>query len=132
MGSSHPGRVAIVEDDPLMASFLEEILTDAGYDVVGKAATATDAISLIGWQQPDLALLDIRLMGRRSGVDVAQEVTRRYGTGVIFETSESNEAVRRQAESTGPFGWLTKPFEPEELLAAVDAAMGEIRARTRH
>jgi hypothetical protein len=40
--------VAIVEDDPLMA-FLEESLKDAGCDVVGKAATAADAISLIAW-----------------------------------------------------------------------------------
>jgi two-component system, response regulator PdtaR len=82
--------------------------------------------------RPDLALLDMRLLDRRSGVDVAQEVTRRYGTGVILETSESNETVRRQAEPTGPLAWLTKPFEPEELLAAVDAAMGEIHAGTSH
>jgi DNA-binding response OmpR family regulator len=131
MDISAHGRVAIVEDDALMAHFLEETLQDAGYEVVGMAATADDAIFLIGWQRPDLALLDIRLMGLRNGVDVAREVTRRYGTGVIFETSESNPAVRRQAESTRPFAWLTKPFKPAELLAAVDAAMSEIRTRTR-
>jgi DNA-binding response OmpR family regulator len=128
----HPrGRVAIVEDDALIAALLEEMLEDAGYQVVGKAASAGDAISLIGRHRPNLALLDIRLMGRRNGVDVAQEVTRRFGTGVIFETSESSPVVRREAEMTGPFAWLTKPFEPEELLAAVDAAMDKIQGRTR-
>jgi two-component system, response regulator PdtaR len=126
------GRVAIVEDDAPMAQFLEGTLEDAGYEIVGMAETVDDAVSLIGWQRPDLALLDVRLMGQRTGVDVAMEVTLRYGTGVIFETSESNPTVRRQAESTGPFAWLTKPFEPEELLAAVDAAMHEIHTRTRH
>jgi DNA-binding response OmpR family regulator len=128
----HPrGRVAIVEDDALVASILEETLESAGYEVVGKAASAGDAISLIGRHRPDLALLDIKLMGRRNGVDVAQEVTQRFGTGVIFETSESNPVVRGQAELTRPFAWLTKPFKPKELLAAVDAAMSEIHMRTR-
>ena len=129
----HPsGRVAIVEDDADIAAFLEETLQIAGYEVVGKAASAGDAISLIGRHRPDLALLDIRLMGRRNGVEVAQEVTRRFGTGVIFETGESSPVVRGQAELTRPFAWLTKPFDPEELLAAVDAAMNEIHMRTRH
>jgi len=128
----HPrGRVAIVEDDAIVASILEKTLESAGYEVVGKAASAGDAISLIGRHRPDLALLDIRLMGRRNGVDVAQEVTQRFGTGVIFETSESNPVVRGQAELTRPFAWLTKPFKSKELLAAVDAAMDEIRMRTR-
>src|SRR5690348_10056533 len=67
MDNSPCGRVAIVEDDALMAQFLEETLEDAGYEVVGMAATADDAVSLIGWQRPDLALLDIRLRGRRNG-----------------------------------------------------------------
>ena len=129
----HPrGRVAIVEDDALVASLLEETLESAGYEVVGKAASAGDAISLIGRHRPDLALLDIRLLGRRNGVDVAQEVTQRFGTGVIFETSESNPVVRGQAELTRPFAWLTKPFKPKELLAAVDAAMDDIHMRTHH
>ena len=99
---------------------------------VGRVGLEQDAISLIGRHRPDLALLDIRLMGRRNGIDVAEEVTRRFGTGVIFETAESSPVVRGQAELVGPFAWLTKPFEPEELLATVDAAMGEIHMRTRH
>jgi len=131
--TDHPhGRVAIVEDDAHIASFLEETLQIAGYEVVGKAASAGDAISLIARHRPDIALLNIRLMGRRNGIDVAEEVTRRFGTGVIFETAESSPVVRGQAELVGPFAWLTKPFEPEELLATVDAAMNDIRTRTRH
>src|ERR1700759_988745 len=100
----HPyGRVAIVEDDADIASFIEETLEIGGYEVVGKAATAGDAISLIARHRPDIALLDIRLIGRRNGIDVAEEVTRRFGTGVIFETGESSPVVRGQAELVKPF-----------------------------
>ena len=60
-------RLLIVEDDVLLVSSLEELLSDSGFEVVGTVGSAATALSLAEERQPELALIDIRLVGRSMG-----------------------------------------------------------------
>ncbi|MGG7581134.1 hypothetical protein [Rhizobium sp. Nf11,1] len=74
-------RILIVEDEFLIAFELEDRLRDAGFE--GIAATASEAISLAGSERPDLAMMDIRLTGRRVGVDDGCSSTARPSARVV-------------------------------------------------
>src|SRR3981081_4359759 len=69
-----PARVLVVEDDFLIAMQTEAALRDAGFHVVGPAATAEDAVALATEERPYLAVMDIRLASKRDGIDAAREL----------------------------------------------------------
>ena len=66
-----PARLLIVEDDVLLASSLDELLSASGFEVVGIAGSAATAASLAGERHPQLALIDIRLVGPIDGIELA-------------------------------------------------------------
>jgi CheY-like chemotaxis protein len=69
-------RVLIVEDEALPAMLLQEYLEDAGYEVVGWATNADEALKLFAESQPDLAFVDLHLADGMTGVKIAQEIGR--------------------------------------------------------
>ena len=73
-----PTRILVVEDDFLIAMQTETALSDAGFEVVGTAATAEEAISLAREKHPALAVMDIRLAGERDGIDAARQLFIRH------------------------------------------------------
>jgi len=116
--ASASGRVLVVEDDHLVAMALEQALLDAGLVVVGIAASADEAVATALGQRPDLAVMDVRLLGARDGVDAAIF----NGTGIrcIFATAHSDASTRRRAQvAQQPLGWLAKPYTPRTLVQAV-------------
>jgi two-component system, response regulator PdtaR len=123
--SATPGRILIVEDDYLVAIEMEGRLVEAGYEVVGTAGSAEEAISLARAHNPDLAIMDIRLAGLRDGVDAAVELFREHGTRSIFATAHDDPRTRRRAAAAEPLGWLRKPYSPDDLIAAVKAALAD-------
>src|SRR5436305_14634450 len=66
-----PARILIVEDHYLAASEIEDVLREAGYQIVGIADTAHTAVQLAQSKHPTLIIMDIRLIGRADGVDAA-------------------------------------------------------------
>ena len=69
-------KVAIVEDDAVMALLLEEICRAAGYALGGTASTAAAAVLAIERERPDCLLLDFRLAGERDGLDLLEHARR--------------------------------------------------------
>lgn len=119
-------RVLIVEDQYLEALDAQDELTRAGYDCIGIANTAAEAALLAARERPHLILMDIRLASRTDGVEIAREIYEHHGIRCIFVTAQSDPAVRKNAESAQPLGWLEKPYTPAELIQAVEAAMSQI------
>src|SRR5688572_29302047 len=95
-------RILIVEDEYFVALDLEHRLLDAGFEVVGIAATAEDAFELAASRKPDLAIMDIRLAGLRDGVDAAVELRTRLGVPSVFGTAHVDPQTRRRAEQARP------------------------------
>jgi DNA-binding response OmpR family regulator len=77
-------RLLIVEDDVLLASSLEELLSVSGFEVVGVAGSAATALSLAGERHPALALIDICLVGPVDGIELACKLREQYRMPAIF------------------------------------------------
>lgn len=120
-------RILIVEDEYLVATELEAMLADAGFAVVGVAASADEAVRLAREQRPALAIVDIRLGGRRDGVDAAIEMAQSLGVRPLFATAHSDPAMRTRAQPAAPLGWLVKPYRMEGLVAAVRQALDDLK-----
>jgi two-component system, response regulator PdtaR len=118
-------RVLLVEDDLLIASQVEAALAEAGFDIIGVATTGEEAIALAGRERPDLAIVDVRLVGDRDGVDTALELFRSHGIRSIFATAYSDSESRQRAAPATPVGWLQKPYTMKSLIEMVRAAVGE-------
>ena len=120
------GRVLVAEDEYFAALMLEAALTDAGIDVVGLAHTAADAVQLARLQRPDLVVMDIRLRGRRDGVEAALEIFEATGIRCIFATAHSDPLTKARAQVAEPIGWVAKPYLTRALVAVVRSALREI------
>ena len=102
-------RVLITEDNWLVAAEWRAALEDAGYEVVGMAASADEALELCREESPDLILMDIRLLGDRDGIEAAQEARSLYEIPSVFVSAHDDSDVRRRAAEARPLGWITKP-----------------------
>jgi two-component system, response regulator PdtaR len=116
-------RILIVEDDFLAASEIESVLMEAGYAIAGMANRAEEAVRLAKSEKPDLAIMDIRLVGRVDGIDAALEIFRETGVRCIFATAHQDAGMRARAEPAAPLGWLPKPYAPHALVAMVKRAL---------
>jgi CheY-like chemotaxis protein len=118
----HPGcgpgftRILVVEDNWLIATELEAALMDAGYEVVGLATSADQAVQLCSDEHPDLVLMDIRLRGERDGVDAAVEVRRRFDIPTVFLTAHGEPETRQRADAARPLDWILKPISSPDLI----------------
>ena len=109
-------RILIVEDEPLTAFDNEVTLGDLGYEVVATLDNFGDAIALVGREQIDLILSDVRLSGQRSGVDLAREAKSR-GVPVLFSTGMK---LPEDAAEVA-VGCLSKPYTERQLRDALDS-----------
>src|SRR5262249_22503242 len=111
-------RILIVEDDYLVGAQMETSLAQAGVDVVDQAGSLEGALELAAWSVAALAVVDIRLAGRRDGIETAIELRRRHGVRSVFAAAHLGPDVRERAAPADPVGWLAKPYT---MLALVQA-----------
>jgi len=121
-------KILIVEDEVIIAMALEDSLRDFGYKIAGRATNGADAIRLAIENEPDLALVDIRLNGEMDGIEAANRICRRLDIPVIFLTAYSDDRTLSRAIKTNPFGYLIKPIRPRELYTSIETAIYKHRA----
>jgi two-component system, response regulator PdtaR len=125
--------ILVVEDDYLVASDIESALLEAGFEVAGIATSAEEAVKLAASQHPILAVMDIRLAGRRDGVDVALELFAQHGIRCVFATAHYDQHVRARAAPAHPLGWVQKPYSMSVLIMHVRQALRDLEdANERH
>ncbi len=108
-------RVLVVEDEAMIAMLLELILQNADCAVVGPANSVRGALSLIERQQFDAAVLDFRLGDDDSGE--IMDVLDKLGVPFLLMTGQSTADLPPKLRH---LNLLTKPFEPEALVEAVE------------
>ena len=112
-------RVLIVEDEALVALTLEDVLTEAGYLVCGVADRPADALEIARVMTPDLAIVDVRLAGGGDGIALGGLlVVLLPAIRILFATGNPAEV---RARARAGHGCLSKPFQSEWLLAALDS-----------
>jgi CheY-like chemotaxis protein len=115
----------VVEDEWIVSMEIEAALEEGGYDCVGVASTAREALALAGSARPDLVLMDIRLKGNDDGVEVAKELRNRFGLRCLFISAHADGATKERAAGADPLGWLPKPFSAPQLLQMLAAVTFE-------
>jgi two-component system, response regulator PdtaR len=126
-----PDQVLVIEDDVLIANQIDAALSDAGFEIIGIAASGDEALEIVKSRLPTLAVIDVRLAGDRDGVDTAIELFHAHGVRCIFASAYSDSEARRRAEPAAPLGWLQKPYTITSLTAMVRAAAKELHSKGR-
>lgn len=121
-------KIGIVEDDMIIADTLTSMLQSLEYDVTEQASRYSEAIEMIENEQPDLLLLDINLVGKLDGIDVARIVGEKYGIPYIFLTANSDAHTISRAKEVRPMAYLTKPVTKELLFSAIEIAFSNFNA----
>lgn len=117
--------VLIVEDEAIIACCSAAMLEEAGVEVLGPAHTSAQALELVRYRQPDVALVDIDLERPGAGIGVARQLRAQFGTAIVFTTGRIDMA---SAHSDLAVMTLTKPYDPAELAGIVRIA-GRERSR---
>lgn len=118
--------ILIVEDEALVASYIEEVLAESGFHVAGIAASGPEALSLAAEASPALALVDIRLTGPIDGIELACRLRQKFALPAIFLTGLVDADTSERAEAAQPLGFLRKPFLPSQVFKAIERALGLI------
>jgi CheY-like chemotaxis protein len=120
---SKPVSILIVEDEALIASYIEEVLGGSGFRVAGIAASGPEALSLAAENHPSLALVDIRLTGPIDGIELACLLRQRFGLPAIFLSGLADADTTARAQTAQPLGFLPKPFLPSQVFNAIQRAL---------
>lgn len=116
-------KILVVEDEMIIADNICDTLTDLGYVVLGPAINYTEAIAIMEKETPDIAMLDIQLSGRKTGIDIAKKIKETYNFPFIFLTSNTDFATVNEAKKTLPPAYLIKPFTKEELYTSIEIVL---------
>jgi CheY-like chemotaxis protein len=126
-GASKSASILIVEDEALVASYIEEVLAESGFRVVGVASSGPEALSLAEETRPQLALVDIRLTGPIDGIELACQLRQKFALPAIFLSGLADDETTRRAVAAEPLGFLRKPFRPSQVFNAIERALRQAR-----
>lgn len=112
-------KVAIVEDEAIVAMMIEDLLVDDGHEVVGTAGRLDQALALARQPGIDFAIVDVNLNGEHT-YPVA-EVLKARGVPFVFATGYGSAGLKDEWKSSPV---LQKPFQPEDLTATMRALAG--------
>ncbi|MBE9114627.1 EAL domain-containing protein [Lusitaniella coriacea LEGE 07157] len=116
-------KILVVEDESIVAQDIQETLEGLGYDVPEIADAGDLAISLAGEINPDLVLMDVRIIGEMDGITTAQKIVNLFDIPIIFMTAHADEETLSRAKLASPFGYIIKPFEERELRTTIEIAL---------
>ncbi|MCV3238697.1 response regulator [Mesorhizobium sp. ZC-5] len=113
--------ILIIEDEPLIAMDIEEMVESLGHRVVGTARTHSEATALFAKNNPKMVLADIQLADGSSGIDAVNEILASTAVPVIFITAFPERLLT--GERPEPAFLVTKPFNPDMVKALISQAL---------
>lgn len=116
-------KILIAEDEAIIADNIYDTLEDFGYEVMEPVISYTEGKEAIQNEIPDLAILDIQLSGRKTGIDLGAYIKDKHDFPFIFLTSNSDKVTFSEAKRVEPAAFLVKPFNKSELYASIELAL---------
>jgi len=117
LAAASGGTALIIEDEPLLAADLSDLLEAMGIKVAGIARTARDGVDLAIKTQPDVILADYNLVGEATGLDAVEEIQDELDCPAIFITGFPDKVLT--GENVEPDFVIAKPYAPQAVRAAV-------------
>ncbi len=121
-------KILIVDDEPhvrlLLGRVLED-LEDKGVELL-TASNGAEALETIRAEEPQLVFLDV-MMPEMSGFDVCQAVKHELGIKdvyIVMLTAKGQEVDKQKGKKVGADAYVTKPFDPDEILATAKEILG--------
>lgn len=117
--------ILTVDDSPSIRQMVRLVLTQAGYAVVD-AANGSEGLGKAKAQRFDLVVTDLNMpvMDGLSLIKELRGLSAYRGVPIVFLTTESDAGVKQQAKAAGATGWMTKPFQKDQLLAIASKFLG--------
>jgi len=115
--------VLIVEDEPIIAEDIKDLLLTESFKVIGIAHTGLSALDMLSTRNPNFVLLDIHLEGTMTGLDVAEIIQQQYQIPYIFLSAYDDEDTLLKAQQYSPYGYLVKPFQDRTLISSIKIAI---------
>ena len=117
--------VLSVDDSASMRQMVRLTLVDAGYDVV-EAEDGKDALAKAQGASFNMVVTDLN-MPNMDGLTLIRELRKLpayKGVTIVFLTTESDDSRKQEAKAAGATGWITKPFNKDQLIAVVRKVIG--------
>ncbi len=121
-------RIAVVDDESIVAMDMKSTLCKLGYEVSGTAPSGQEAVTMTTKLKPDLVLMDIRLNGELDGIEAARQIQSQCDVPVVYVTAYADEATLARARETYPYGYLVKPVQEAALSSTITTALCRYRA----
>lgn len=121
MNDTTARRVLVAEDESLIRMDIVETLREHGFDVVGEAGDGLQALELAKTLNPDLVVMDIK-MPNMDGITAAKALGE-LKIPVVLLTAFAQRELFEQAAEAGAMAYVVKPFNPNDLLPAVEIAL---------
>jgi DNA-binding response OmpR family regulator len=126
-----PATVLVVDDDPVILKLLEVNFEMEGFQVV-RAADGAEGLERAREVRPDIVVLDV-MMPRMTGYEVAKALREDVGTAhipIIFVTARAQSSDVERGMELGVDDYVTKPFDPLELIARVNTLLARSQGST--
>jgi CheY-like chemotaxis protein len=124
-------RALIVEDEILIAEELRERLSRLGITVIAAVSSGEEGVEIATSQRPDLVLMDIRLSGKKDGVEAAREIREHVDVPIVYLTAHSDRLTVERANKTDHDGFILKPFLRTELQSTIEVALKRYAMRAK-
>lgn len=121
--AARPVQVLVVEDEAIIAMDILSMLKKMGCPEAEAVFSGEESVRKVAERRPDLVLMDIRLKGRMDGIQAAHRIYYQYDVPVIYLTAFGDEATIDRANGSARFGFLTKPFEENDLQSTIRDAL---------
>ena len=122
-------HILVIEDEPITRRQLSSHFEQEGY-IVTDVADADGVLERISKGDIDLCLLDINLPGK-DGLTLTREIRAKFDIGIILVTGKDNQIDRIVGLESGADDYMTKPFDPRELLSRVKNLLRRVRAQEK-
>ncbi|MCA0336071.1 MAG: response regulator [Actinobacteria bacterium] len=115
-------RILVAEDEAIIRLDLAEMLTEAGYEVVGQASNGEQAVALAEELLPDLVIMDVK-MPVLDGISAAEQIGAARICPVVMLTAFSQTELVERARDAGVMAYVVKPFTRADVTPAIDIAV---------
>ena len=118
--------ILTVDESASIRMTIKLALSDAGYSV-DEAENGAAGIDKANGGNFDLIITDLNMpvMDGLTMIEELRKLPAHAGVPIIFLTTESDEGMKQRAKAAGATGWLTKPFNPEQLVRIAKKVLGQ-------